>query len=166
MPEQPGAVNEIALAVGREFYKKKVTQERAWLDRCNALRIDAMIDDPDSYTLIEPKDFDAPSVFHPKHLLRDAHRQKSLKAESVRQCVCSGSRWRHRPPSSANRYRLPPLNLGLACYHTDMWVAHVNDLELGVVGMAFSAPLALLVAEQRSASNGDVGCQYHVCRTH
>ncbi|RFD26709.1 hypothetical protein MUBE_02290 [Mycobacterium uberis] len=33
-----------------------------------------------------------------------------------------------------------------------MWVTHVNDLKLGVVGMAVGALLAMLVTEQLAAS--------------
>ncbi|GAB7144808.1 nucleoside phosphorylase [Mycobacterium riyadhense] len=110
-----------------------------------------MIADQGSYPLIAPKDFDAPSVFRPENLLREARRQKSLPAEPV-PAVCvldpDGDIVRHLARTGTG-YR----HSGWACYHTDMWVTHVDGHELGVVGMAVGAPFAVLVAEQLAASN-------------
>ncbi len=110
-----------------------------------------MIDDQDSYPLVAPKDFDAPSVFRPVNLLREARRQKSLPDEAV-PAVCvldpDGDIVRHLARTGTG-YR----HLSWACYHTDMWVTRVNGIELGVVGMAVGAPFAVLVAEQLTASN-------------
>jgi uridine phosphorylase len=110
-----------------------------------------MIDDQGSYPLVAPKDFDAPSVFRPVNLLREARRQKSLP-DSPAPAVCvldpDGDIVRHLAREGTG-YR----HLGWACYHTDMWVTQFNGVELGVVGMAVGAPFAVLVAEQLAASN-------------
>jgi len=45
---------------------------------------------------------------------------------------------------------------GWACYHTQMWTTDVHGIELGGVGMAVGAPLAVLVAEQLAASGAEL----------
>lgn len=90
-------------------------------------------------------------MFRAENLLREARRQKSLPEESV-PAVCvldpDGDIVRHLARTGTGHR-----HAGWACYHTDMWVTHVNDRELGVVGMAVGAPFAVLVAEQLAASN-------------
>lgn len=113
-----------------------------------------MIDDQGGYPLVAPKDFDAPSVFRPANLLREARRQKSLPDNPVPEvCVLDpdGDIVRHLERTRAG-YRHP----AWACYHTDMWVTQVSGLEIGVVGMAVGAPFAVLVAEQLAASNASL----------
>jgi purine-nucleoside phosphorylase len=41
---------------------------------------------------------------------------------------------------------------GWACYHTDLWRATINGLELGIIGCAVGASFAVLLAEQLFAS--------------
>ncbi len=114
-------------------------------------QIRTMSNDQDRYPLIGRKAFDAPSVFRPTNLLREARRQKSLPNKAVPQvCVLDpdGDIVRHLERTGTG-YR----HSGWACYHTDMWVTEVDGLELGVVGMAVGAPFAVLVAEQLTASH-------------
>ncbi|MBX9639258.1 MAG: hypothetical protein K2X97_05895 [Mycobacteriaceae bacterium] len=90
-------------------------------------------------------------MFSPVNLLREARRQKSLPNNPVPPvCVLDpdGDIVRHLARTGTG-YR----HVGWACYHTDMWVAQINGVELGVVGMAVGAPFAVLVAEQLAASN-------------
>ncbi|EUA14500.1 phosphorylase superfamily protein [Mycobacterium kansasii 732] len=113
-----------------------------------------MIDGQEGYPLVAPKDFDAPSVFRPANLLREARRQKSLPDKAV-PAVCvldpDGDMVRHLERAGTG-YR----HAGWACYHTDMWVTRVDGLEIGVVGMAVGAPFAVLVAEQLAASGASL----------
>ncbi|HEY5842812.1 MAG TPA: nucleoside phosphorylase [Mycobacterium sp.] len=106
------------------------------------------------FPLLLGKDYDAPSVFRPENLLREARRQRSLPDMTV-PAVClldpDGDVVRHLI-SSGRGNRHP----GWACYHTDMWVVEVSGIEIGVVGMAVGAPFAVLVAEQLAASGAEL----------
>lgn len=105
------------------------------------------------------KDYAAPSVFDPANLLREARRQRRL-ADVATPAVClldpDGDVVRHL--AATGRGRLHP---GWACYHTDMWTADLDGVEIGVVGSAVGAPFAVLVAEQLRAS----GCELLVSVT-
>jgi len=107
-----------------------------------------------------PKDYAAPSVFRPEHLLREARRQKGLPDRDV-PAVCvldpDGDLVRHLHRTSQARP-----SPGWACYHTELAEFTLADGTVaGVVGCAVGAPFAVLVAEQLFAS----GCQYLVSIT-
>lgn len=107
-----------------------------------------------------PKDYAAPSVFRPEHLLREARRQKGLPYHNVPEmCVLDpdGDLVRHLRASGQ-----PRPSPGWACYHTELVeFALVDGTTAGVVGCAVGAPFAVLVAEQLFAS----GCQLLVSIT-
>ena len=109
---------------------------------------------PDNYPLLEPKDHEAPSLFQPENLLREARRQRGLAevavptvglldpdGDIVRYLAATGRGHRHP---------------GWACYHTEMWTVDLDGVQIGVVGMAVGAPFAVLVAEQLAASGAEL----------
>ena len=103
--------------------------------------------------LSENKDYDAPSVFEPMALLREARRQKSLPEASV-PAVCvldpDGDIVRHLKASGrAQRAEAWP------CYHTDLFEFPLAGRPAGIIGCAVGAPFAVLIAEQLFAS----GCR-------
>jgi len=103
--------------------------------------------------LLADKAYDAPSVFQPANLLREARRQRGLPEASV-PAVCAldpdGDIVRMLRGSGQSRR-----TAAWACYHTDMDVTEHGGLTLGIVGLAVGAPFAVLVAEQLFAS----GCR-------
>ncbi len=107
-----------------------------------------------------PKDYAAPSVFRPEHLLREARRQKALPDHNVPEvCVLDpdGDLMRHLRVTGQSRP-----SLGWACYHTELVeFTLANGTVAGVVGCAVGAPFAVLVAEQLFAS----GCRLLVSIT-
>ncbi len=107
-----------------------------------------------------PGDHDAPSVFQPDHLLREARRQKRLPERDVPGiCVLDpdGDLVRHLRATGQGRP-----SPGWACYHTDLVEFMLAEGTMaGVVGCAVGAPFAALVAEQLSAS----GCRFLVSVT-
>jgi uridine phosphorylase len=91
-----------------------------------------------------------PSVFTADNLLREARRQKRLPTATV-PAVCvldpDGDIVRHLVAiQKATR------DPDWACYHTDLWRATIEGLEIGIVGCAVGASFAVLVAEQMFAS--------------
>lgn len=106
------------------------------------------------------KDYAAPSVFRPDHLLREARRQKGLPEHDVPEvCILDpdGDLVRHLRRSG--KARSSP---GWACYHTELFEFPLADgTTAGVVGCAVGAPFAVLVAEQLFAS----GCRFLVSIT-
>ncbi len=106
------------------------------------------------------RDFAAPSVFRPEHLLREARRQRGLPDRDV-PAVCvldpDGDLVRHL--RRTGQARTSP---GWACYHTELAEFTLADgTAAGVVGCAVGAPFAVLVAEQLFAS----GCRFLVSIT-
>lgn len=101
--------------------------------------------------LLVRADFGEPSVFAPENLLREARRQRQLAHGPVPDiCLLD-------PDGDVVRYLQATKNRRSetwACYHTDMWLAHVDGLEIGVVGNAVGAPFAVLIAEEIFASGG------------
>jgi uridine phosphorylase len=104
--------------------------------------------------LLDGKDYDAPALFEPANLLREARRQNNLPdvpvphvglldpdGDIVRYLAATGRGRRHP---------------GWACYHTEMWTVDLDGIEVGVVGMAVGAPFAVLVAEQLAVSGADL----------
>jgi uridine phosphorylase len=86
------------------------------------------------------------SVFTPDNLMREARRQKRLVVVDVPQvCVLD-------PDGDMVRYLvadgLATRDPGWACYHTDLWRATIDGLDVGVIGCAVGASFAVLLAEQ------------------
>ena len=100
-----------------------------------------------------PKEYDAPSVFTPEGLLREARRQKNLAAGSIPSvCLLDPDGDIVRQLRVRDLATLCPL---WACYHTDLYRFTWEGIEMGVVGCAVGASFATLVAEQLFAS----GCK-------
>lgn len=96
--------------------------------------------------LLQAKDCDAPSVFAPENLLREARRQRELPERSVPAvCALDPDGDVVRSLRATGRSRRAE---GWACYHTDMDVTEHGGVEIGVVGLAVGAPFAVIVAEQ------------------
>ena len=103
--------------------------------------------------LLQHKRYDAPSAFTPESLLREARRQKGLEVATVPAvCVLDPDGDLVRRLRGDGRARI---DRSWACYHTDLYRASVDGLELGLLGCAVGAPFAVLVAEELFAS----GCR-------
>ena len=103
--------------------------------------------------IMEGKDHDAPSVFRPSNMLREARRQKGVAAGTLPGvCVLD-------PDGDIVRYLRRTGDIARsphwACYHTDLWVHGTGAGRLGIVGCAVGGSFAVLVAEQLFAS----GCE-------
>ena len=110
-------------------------------------------DDPSGVPLLGNKKYDAPSVFAPENLLREARRQKSLPVLAVPAvCVLDPDGDIVRFLKRSGRATQHP---GWACYHTELCIFEQDGATLGVVGCAVGGPFAVLVAEQLFAS----GCE-------
>jgi uridine phosphorylase len=109
---------------------------------------------------IVARDHDAPSVFRPEALLREARRQRQLPLVAVPEvCVLDpdGDVVRYIKKNGRGR-----THEGWACYHTELVAFDVDGSgEVGIVGCAVGAPFAVLVAEQLFAS----GCRLIVSVT-
>ena len=96
---------------------------------------------------------EAPSMFTPQNLLREARRQKGLPPGTV-PAVCvldpDGDLVDHLRASD----RLMPHHTW-ACYHTRLDTFTHEDMSYGIIGRVVGAPFAVLVAEELFAS----GCQ-------
>lgn len=104
-------------------------------------------------TIMSPKQHNAPSVFRPENLLREARRQRGVADEPVPTvCALDPDGDIVRVLRAAGRSR--PAS-GWACYHTAMDVVEHEGMSIGIVGLAVGAPFAVLVAEQLFAS----GCR-------
>ncbi len=103
--------------------------------------------------LLARRDYDAPSVFLPESLLREARRQKGLIENTVPPvCVLDpdGDLVDHvRADYGAAR------SAHWACYHTQMWEWQNAAARCGIIGAVVGGPFAVLVAEQLFAS----GCE-------
>ena len=100
-----------------------------------------------------PRDWDAPSVFQPENLLREARRQRALTSAPVPPVVVLD------PDGDLARYvrhaRGAQPVPAWACYHTEMLTWQDGGHSLGVIANTVGAPFAVLVAEQLFAS----GCE-------
>lgn len=108
---------------------------------------------PRQPAILASKHHDAPSVFAPENLLREARRQKGLADGPVpRVCVLDpdGDIVQHLRGQPGGK--ICPV---WACYHTQMLVTARAHGDVGIVGCAVGAPFAVLVAEQMFAS----GCE-------
>ena len=109
--------------------------------------------------ILDNKYPDAPSVFEPIALLREARRQKGLAAIDV-PSVCildpDGDIVRRLKNSSqAKRFDAWP------CYHTDLYSFPLAGRTSGIVACAVGAPFAVLVAEELFAC----GCRLLISLT-
>ncbi|MBS0641592.1 MAG: nucleoside phosphorylase [Proteobacteria bacterium] len=109
--------------------------------------------------LFDNKNPDAPSVFAPAALLREARRQKGIPTVDVpRICILDPDGDLVRRLRSTGRAK--PFE-GWACYHTQLDAFRLGDETVGIVGCAVGAPFAVLVAEQLFAS----GCRLLISLT-
>ena len=108
---------------------------------------------PNPPPILLAKHHDAPSVFVPENLLREARRQKRLALAHVPEiCVLDPDGDLLRTLRAEGRTRPSP---GWACYHTALdETDHAGEV-FGIVGCAVGAAFAVLVAEQLFAS----GCR-------
>jgi len=103
--------------------------------------------------LTRPKTHDAPSVFQPENLLREARRQKGLAVQPVPAvCVLDPDGDLVRRAHADGTAQRAPYWPG---YHTTMYTTEVGEQAVGLIGCAVGAPFAVLVAEQLFAA----GCQ-------
>lgn len=103
--------------------------------------------------LSQAKEYEAPSVFVPENLLREARRQKGLARHDVPPvCILDpdGDIVRHLRATD----RAAPASYWPG-YHTTLYTFQQAVTTMGIVGCAVGAPFAVLVAEQLFAS----GCQ-------
>ena len=112
-----------------------------------------------SAPILDHKDPDAPSVFEPAALLREARRQKGLpQAEVPAVCILDpdGDIVRRLRKSSQAR-----LSASWPCYHTELHEFSLAGRNCGIVGCAVGAPFAVLVAEELFA----LGCRLLISLT-
>lgn len=109
--------------------------------------------------ILDNKQPDAPSVFEPAALLREARRQKGLPVANVPPvCVLDpdGDIVRCLKNSGqASRSDAWP------CYHTDLYSFRLGGETVGIIGCAVGAPFAVLVAEELFAC----GCRVLISLT-
>ena len=107
----------------------------------------------DSPPILAHKHYDAPSVFTPESLLREARRQKGLPPGQV-PAICvldpDGDLVDYLQRTGQAR-----CHAAWACYHTQLHTFVHDEIEYGTVGRVVGAPFAVLVAEELFAS----GCQ-------
>jgi uridine phosphorylase len=112
-----------------------------------------------AFPILENKHPEAPSVFEPSALLRQARRQKGLLTVNVPPvCILDpdGDIVRHLKGSGAAR----PAE-AWPCYHTELYGFRLAGRSAGIVGCAVGAPFAVLVAEELFAC----GCQLLISMT-
>jgi uridine phosphorylase len=103
--------------------------------------------------LFERKDHDAPSIFRPENMLREARRQKSLNSDAV-PAICvidpDGDIVTH-----VRRVCAASQSKSWACFHTRMWEWTANNVRCGIIGHVVGGSFSVLVAEQLFVS----GCE-------
>ncbi len=109
--------------------------------------------------ILDNKHPDAPSVFEPLALLREARRQKSLPAAEVPEiCILDPDGdivRRLKQAGASKRVETWP------CYHTDLHSFVLARQTVGIVGCVVGAPFAVLVAEELFAC----GCRLLISLT-
>jgi Uridine phosphorylase len=103
--------------------------------------------------ILSHKHYNAPSVFTPESLLREARRQKNLPVTAVPNiCVLDpdGDIVRHLRAAGCSVH-----DAAWACYHTALDRFQFDGHEYGIVGCAVGSAFAVLIAEELFAS----GCQ-------
>lgn len=112
-----------------------------------------------SIPILDDKDPDAPSVFEPAALLREARRQKGLPVADV-PAVCildpDGDIVR-----SLRKSAQAILSESWPCYHTELYEFALAGQTAGIIGCAVGAPFAVLVAEELFA----LGCRLLISLT-
>jgi uridine phosphorylase len=106
-----------------------------------------------SWPILMRKDYNAPSIFTPQNLLREARRQKRLPEGQVPEiCVLDpdGDLMDH---VLEHQQAIP--HPTWACYHTSLMTWSEEGIDYGIIGRAVGAPFAVLVAEELFAS----GCK-------
>ena len=99
------------------------------------------------------KALEAPSVFIPQNLLREARRQKGLPTAAVpKVCVLDPDGDIVRGLLCSER---ATRDSGWACYHTDLYDFVQEGAPMGIIGCAVGGSFAVLLAEQLFAS----GCR-------
>ncbi len=103
--------------------------------------------------ILRCKNHQAPSVFTPDALLREARRQKGIGAGTVPEiCILDPDGDIVRHLIATNRAcRLT----SWACYHTNLHAFEREGVKYGIVGCAVGAAFAVLIAEELFAS----GCE-------
>ena len=96
--------------------------------------------------ILAGKDYDAPSVFEPANLLREARRQKGVPPLDVPAvCLLDPDGDILRALRRAGRASLSP---GWACYHTELYEFEEAGIRFGIIGCAVGASFAVLLAEE------------------
>jgi uridine phosphorylase len=109
--------------------------------------------------ILAHKDYEAPSVFEPANLLREARRQKRLPEAAVPEiCLLDPDGDIVRTLLGGGRARRSP---AWACYHTELWEFDEPGERFGVIGCAVGAAFAVLLAEQLFVS----GCRLLISMT-
>lgn len=103
--------------------------------------------------LLEHKYYNAPSLFTPENLLREARRQKGLASGQV-PAICVLDPDGDLVDHLANTDRTHR-HATWACYHTVLDTFVHQEIEYGIIGRVVGAPFAVLVAEELFAS----GCK-------
>jgi uridine phosphorylase len=103
--------------------------------------------------LFKPKDHDAPSIFRPENMLREARRQKSLNSAAV-PAICVIDPDGDIVTHVRRAWAASPC-VSWACYHTRMWEWTAGDVRCGIIGQVVGGSFSVLVAEQLFAS----GCE-------
>jgi len=103
--------------------------------------------------ILDNKHHDAPAVFKPENLMREARRQRGLPTIPVPDvCILDPDGDIVRALRAGGRGETFP---GWACYHTEMLAFDLGGERVGIVGCAVGASFAVLIAEQMFAS----GCR-------
>jgi uridine phosphorylase len=109
--------------------------------------------------ILDHKQYDAPSVFLPENLLREARRQKAIAAGQVPPvCILDPDGDIATYLTSTGQSDPHPL---WACYHTRMFEFTWEGANYGIVPYAVGASFAVLVAEELFAS----GCKLLISMT-
>jgi uridine phosphorylase len=96
--------------------------------------------------ILDHKDPDAPSLFAPAALVREARRQKGLGLEEVPPiCVLDPDGDILRRLRTAGQARSSD---AWPCYHTKLYTFPLAGETVGIIGCAVGAPFAVLVAEE------------------
>jgi uridine phosphorylase len=103
--------------------------------------------------ILAQKHYTQPSAFTPENLLREARRQKQIAGSSIPDiCVLDPDGDIVRSLLARGEARL---ELGWACYHTQLYSFSHGGIDFGIVGCAVGASYAVLIAEEMFAS----GCK-------
>ncbi len=109
--------------------------------------------------ILANKDPNAPSVFEPDALLREARRQKGLPSANVPHvCILDPDGDIVRRLKRTNDAKLSST---WPCYHTELYEFALGGLTAGILGCGVGAPFAVLIAEELFAC----GCRVLISLT-